>query len=36
METPEKPSKETLEHWNKDTNNWIWGWFYFNKEDKII
>lgn len=36
MKTPDKPSKETLEHWNKDTNNWIWGCLYYNKEDKII
>lgn len=36
MDTKENPSKETLEKWNKDPNNWIWGIFYFNKEDKRI
>ena len=32
----EKPSKETLEKWHKDPNNWKFGQFYFNKEDKRI
>ena len=32
----EKPSKETLEQWRKDPNNWKLGLFYFNKEDKRI
>lgn len=31
-----KPSKETLEKWHKDPKNWIWGCFYFNKEDKRL
>lgn len=31
-----KPSKETLEKWSKDPNNWIWGLFYYNKEDKRL
>jgi uncharacterized membrane protein len=31
-----KPSKETLEKWHKDPNNWIWGIFYYNKEDKRL
>lgn len=30
---PNKPNKETLEKWQKDPNNWIWGIFYYNKED---
>jgi uncharacterized membrane protein len=29
----EKPTKETLEKWHKDPNNWKWGSFYYNKED---
>lgn len=29
-----KPSKETMDEWHKDPSNWIWGVFYFNKEDK--
>lgn len=31
-----KTSKETLEKWSKDPNNWIWGLFYYNKEDKRL
>ena len=27
MKEDEKPSKETLEKWSKDPNNWIWGMF---------
>ncbi len=34
MENKEKPSKETLEQWSKDPNNWIWGIFYYNPKDK--
>jgi uncharacterized membrane protein len=36
MTTNEKPTKETLDNWNKDPNNWIWRIFYFNKEDKRL
>ena len=36
MRNSENPSNETLEKWSKDPNNWIWGMFYFNKEDKRI
>jgi uncharacterized membrane protein len=36
MRSKEKPSKETLEKWHKDPNNWKWGMFYFNKEDHRI
>ena len=32
----EKPSKETLEKWNQDPNNWKWGCIYYNKEDQRI
>jgi uncharacterized membrane protein len=32
----EKPSKETLEKWNQDPNNWKLGFLYFNPEDKRI
>lgn len=31
-----KPSKETLEKWSKDPNNWVWGMFYYNKEDQRL
>ena len=30
------PDKETAEKWNKDPKNWIWGLFYYNKDDKRI
>jgi uncharacterized membrane protein len=36
MEDPDNPSKETLEKWSKDPNNWIWGIFYYNKEDSRL
>jgi uncharacterized membrane protein len=36
MENQDHPSKETLEKWHKDPNNWICGIFYYNKEDKRI
>ena len=32
----EKPSQEQLDAWTKDPNNWKWGIFYYNKEDKRI
>ena len=31
-----KTSKETLEKWHKDPNNWKWGIFYYNPEDKRL
>lgn len=31
-----EPSKETKDNWRKDPSNWIWGIFYFNKEDKRL
>jgi uncharacterized membrane protein len=31
-----EPSKETKDEWHRDPSNWIWGIFYFNKEDKRI
>ncbi len=36
MENQDKPSQETLEKWSKDPNNWKWGIFYYNKEDKRL
>ncbi len=36
MENQYKSSHETKEKWRKDPNNWIWGVFYFNKEDKRL
>lgn len=31
-----KPSKDTLDKWHQDPNNWKFGIFYFNREDKRI
>ena len=31
-----KASKETLEKWSKDPKNWVWGMFYYNKEDQRL
>lgn len=36
MENQEEPSQETLNKWHKDPNNWKWGMFYYNKDDKRI
>lgn len=36
MTTDEKPTKETLDNWYKDPNNWKWEIFYFNKNDERI
>lgn len=36
MEKPDKPSKETLDQWSKDPNNWVSGIFYYNKKDKRV
>lgn len=36
MSDREKPSKETLEKWHQDPDNWKLGVFYFNKEDRRI
>jgi uncharacterized membrane protein len=31
-----EPSKVVKENWRKDPSNWVWGIFYFNKEDKRL
>ena len=36
MARGEKPTREDYENWRNDPNNWKWGIFYFNKEDKRI
>ena len=36
MESLDNPSPETQERWSKDPNNWIWGIFYYNKEDRRL
>jgi uncharacterized membrane protein len=36
MSQKEKPSKDTLEKWHKDPDNWKLGIFYYNREDKRI
>jgi uncharacterized membrane protein len=30
------PSKEQLEIWHKDPNNWKYGSFYYNKDDERL
>lgn len=30
------PDKDTLKKWSADPNNWKWGIFYYNKEDKRL
>jgi len=32
----QKPDKETLNRWRKDSNNWKWGMIYYNIEDKRL
>lgn len=36
MTTDGKPTKEILDNWHKDPNNWKFGWLYYNKDDKRI
>ena len=36
MEDLENPRPETQERWRNDPDNWIWGLFYYNKEDKRL
>jgi uncharacterized membrane protein len=36
MDTNNQPTKETLNAWHKDSSNWKWGMFYYNKNDKRI
>jgi uncharacterized membrane protein len=31
-----KPSEETKNKWRNNPNNWIWGVFYYNPEDKRL
>jgi len=32
----ESPSKEIVQSWHDDANNWKWKMFYCNKKDKRI
>ncbi len=32
----ENPSEETKEQWHNNPDNWKFGMFYFNKEDKRL
>jgi len=36
MATGKKPNQEDFDNWHNDPNNWKWGIFYFNKEDKRL
>ena len=31
-----EPTKETSDEWHKDSKNWKWGIFYYNKKDKRL
>lgn len=36
MATDNDPSEETKNRWHNDPNNWVWGVFYYNTEDKRL
>jgi uncharacterized membrane protein len=36
MDFNTKPTKETQNNWNRDPNNWIWDFFYYNSLDKRL
>ena len=36
MLSNEDPSQETSDRWRNDPNNWVWGIFYYNKNDPRI
>jgi uncharacterized membrane protein len=36
MSSNEEPTKEISDRWKNDPNNWVWGIFYYNKEDSRI
>ncbi|WP_316633252.1 hypothetical protein [uncultured Flavobacterium sp.] len=36
MEHNNEPSEETKNKWLNDPNNWVWGIFYYNPQDKRL
>jgi uncharacterized membrane protein len=36
MTSYKEPSEETSNKWRNDPNNWVLGFFYYNKEDQRI
>lgn len=36
MSSNQEPTKEISDKWRNDPNNWVWGIFYYNKEDSRI
>lgn len=32
----QEPTQETIEKWHKNSNNWKYGFFYYNKEDNRL
>lgn len=36
MTMNQEPDQNTFDEWEKDSNNWILGIFYFNKKDKRL
>jgi uncharacterized membrane protein len=36
MNSNNNPTEEKQNEWNNDPNNWIWGVFYYNPQDKRL
>jgi uncharacterized membrane protein len=36
MKYNQEPSEEEKNNWHNDPKNWIWGFFYYNPQDKRI
>nr|WP_294788007.1 DUF5808 domain-containing protein [uncultured Flavobacterium sp.] len=34
MRYDQEPTEQQKNNWNQDPENWIWGIFYYNREDK--
>ena len=32
----QEPTQETIEKWHENSNNWKYGFFYYNKEDNRL
>ncbi len=32
----QEPTQEIIEKWHNDSNNWKYGYFYYNKEDSRL
>jgi uncharacterized membrane protein len=36
MATLKDPGEDEKQRWHSDPSNWVWGVFYYNKEDKRL